>query len=86
MAGANVGPPGGGLRAANAGAAAAPAGPPGGAVAACEWEVWVRTFSQERFFPGHPFNHELRSRAGNTVGGVAYSEAAQQFANKLGTS
>ena len=75
MAASSGGPPGAGLGAANAAAAAAPKGPPGGAAQKCNWEVYVTTHSQHRFWPGEQFQHQLCGLNGSELAG------AQQSAN-----
>ncbi len=80
MGGGNPAPPGGGLPAANAGAAAAPQGPPGGAAANCNWEVYVQTHSQHRFWPGVSFDQQLCALNSPTLGAVAQTASVTMTA------
>src|SRR5262245_27017565 len=67
------GPPGAGLGAAGAAAAAGPGGPPG--AAPCGWEVYVTTHSQHRFWPGKSFDHQLCAVNGDQLGAAQQSQA-----------
>ena len=80
MGGNGVPPPKGppaALQGANAAAAAGPKGPPGGAVLHCAWEVYVKTRSQHRFWPGENFNHELQSLNGGKLAGAQHAASVK---------
>ncbi|BDC52149.1 hypothetical protein F183_A44640 [Bryobacterales bacterium F-183] len=71
---ANGAPPG--LPAANAGAGKAQKGPPGGAAGNCGWEVYVKTHSQERFWPKAAFDTQLCSiNNSNKLGAAQHTQS-----------